>query len=541
MYNFSDLVSKSYDEAKIADLSRSAFDPSFWALKNLDLDLYDNQISVVKEVCDLSSKYLAILAARGSGKSFACALGIVKLCLDYPGLKVGIFGPKSDQASRLIKEEITRNLIRPGTPVYSFVDWSNTSSAHVHFNNGSDIIALSASEYANIEGHHFGVILIDECHQVSDLSVSQRISPMMGSHTIAKLIKIGIASGRNNFWQSCASPNTAFKLISHDWTQCPILLIQGSIIYNGMELPKHVVDVMPITLKRKYFPDRLDLHYDSVIGLTEVDFNSQYAMIWENDANLVLSEEHQRRLVSGDFDILEKAQKEKMDKYFFGLDTATGSILLGKKDLDYTALSIWRRTHDNICQKVAAFEWRGVEPIQLMDEIISIIHPQTGVFPCVVGCADFSNVAVTFVDVMNKEKIPVIPISFGAKEETTGKNYKNATFFQFVFELECGRVQFPSLEKIEKDPVFYKSFQEWCLIEKHQKQGINFQISAPPDMHDDSCSADVLSVWAATRAESYKGAFISKPMVMPLAGPDSVASRGIPNPTGDQNKSRFLQ
>ena len=48
---------------------------------------------------------------------------------------------------------------------------------------------------------------------------------------------------------------------------------------------------MPITLKRQYFPDRPDLHYDSVVGMTELDFNSHYAMIWENDANLVLSED----------------------------------------------------------------------------------------------------------------------------------------------------------------------------------------------------------------------------------------------------------
>jgi hypothetical protein len=542
MYDFATLVSSSYDEAKISNLSKAAYDPSFWALQNLGVDLYDNQVDIIEASCDIGIKYLAILCARGTGKSHAVAVAIVKMCLDYPGLSVGIFAPKEEQANRIIKEELIGHLLLPSSPCYNFIDWSNTSHSHVRFKNGSDVLALSASEQSQQEGYHFSVVIVDEAHAVSDASIATRISGMLGSFKISKLIKLGVAVGRNHFWKSCAAPNTAFKVIVKDWTQCPILLNQGSVNYQGMELPKEVIDKMPITLKRFYFPDKPEWHYDSVVGMTELDFNSHYAMIWENDANLVLSEENQIRLVSGDFDPLEKAQKQWMEKYFFGLDTAAGSILPGKKDLDYTALSIFRKTHDNICQKIAAFEWRGTAPLDLIDDIKGIIHPETGLFPCVTGCVDYSNIAPAIDDIFRREKIPLIPITYSMKEEITGKNYKNAIFNQFVFELECGRVQYPKLEKFQQDKVFNKAYQEWCFIERHQRQGINDTIEAPSsDFHDDHPNADCLAVWAASRSDSLVGQFSTKPMIMPQAGPSSVASRGIPAGNDPNLKSRFLK
>jgi hypothetical protein len=542
MYNFAELVQSNYNPTKITNLSKAAYDTSFWALQNLNVDLYDNQIEIVEAVTDLSNKYLAILCARGSGKSYAVAVVLAKLCLDYPGLSVGIFAPKEEQANRIIKEELIGHLLVPSSPCYQFIDWSNTSGSHIRFKNGSDILSLSASEQTQQEGYHFAVVVIDEAHSVSDASIATRIAGMLGTKKISKLIKLGVAVGRNHFWKSCAAPNTAFKVIVKDWTQCPILLNQGSITYQGMELPKEVIDKMPITLKRQYFPDRPDLHYDSVLGMTELDFNSHYAMIWENDANLVLNEENQIRLTSGDFEVLERAQKEKMERYFFGLDTASGSILPGKKDLDFNALSIWRKTHDNICQKVASFEWQGIAPLQLIDEIEHIVHPETGLFPCVAGCVDYSNIAITLDDIFKRDKIPVVPITYSMKEEITGKNYKNAMFNQFVFELECGRVQYPKLEKFQQNKAFNKSYQEWCLIERHQRQGINDTIEAPSmDFHDDHPNADVLAVWAATRAETYRGAFVTKPITTPIGGPASVASRGIPNPNDPNLRSRYLQ
>jgi hypothetical protein len=276
--------------------------------------------------------------------------------------------------------------------------------------------------------------------------------------------------------------------------------------------------------------------------MTELDFNSHYAMIWENDANLVLNEAHQIQLASGDFEVLERAQKEKTEKYFFGLDTAPGSILPGKKDLDFNVLSIWRKTHDNICQKVAAFEWQGVAPLDFIEDLENILHPVTGLFPCVVGCVDNSNIAPAIDDIFKRDKIPIIPITYSLKEEITGKNYKNAMFNQYVFELECGRVQYPKTEKFQQNKVFNKAYEEWCLIERHQRQGINDTIEAPSaEFHDDHPNADVLAVWAATRAESLVGQFATKPIVMPQAGPNSVASRGFINPADPNLKSRFLK
>jgi hypothetical protein len=47
---------------------------------------------------------------------------------------------------------------------------------------------------------------------------------------------------------------------------------------------------------------------------------------------------------------------------------------------------------------------------------------------------------------------------------------------QFVFELDSGRVQYPSLEKIKKDKCFKEGFEQWGLLERHRKLGINDKI-----------------------------------------------------------------
>ena len=234
MYNFADLVTTSYDEAKISNLSKAAYDTSFWALQNLQVDLYDNQIDIVDSVTDIGIKYLAILCARGTGKTHGVAVALIKLCLDYPGLAVGIFGPKEDQANRIIKEELLGHLLLPSSPCYNFIEWSRTSGSYVRFKNGSYIESHSASEQSQQEGYHYSIVVVDEAHAVSDASIATRISGMLGSFKISKLIKIGVAVGRNHFWKSCAAPNTAFKVIVKDWTQCAILLNQGSITYEGL-------------------------------------------------------------------------------------------------------------------------------------------------------------------------------------------------------------------------------------------------------------------------------------------------------------------
>jgi hypothetical protein len=499
----SDLLQIAMQRAStIANLCHTVDNPTFWVHENLNIDLHDNQIEILDEVCDLNIKDIVIAQARGAGKTFAVAIGLIKLCLDYPGLKIGIFGPKADQSIRILSL-IQEELLRPTMPIYNRIVWKDSIKSKLLFDNGSSMIALSADMSAMNEGHHFHIVVIDEAHQVEDIAVHQRIGPMLGSLPIGKMIKIGITMFQNHFWKSCTNPN--YKVLIKGWMDCHILLQLGRIWYKGKEYPKRIVNLMPLKVKEELFPDRPDLHFEGEIS--DIDYKTQYAMEWVTDVNLELSGADQEQLVSGTHEILSGALPGQQEHYYFGLDTAPGSLMPGKKDLDSTVLSIWRK-RGVIKEKVKCYEWKG-DVLTQLDEIRQIIHPVTGKFPCKFGLVDFSNIATTAIFVWQKERIPVDGIAFGSHEPITGKNYKNAMFDQFRYELQNKRVFFSSLDKINTDVVMKKSFNEWCHIERHLKQnGINHHIGAPAEGHDDHCSADVLAVWAMDHTDQFSNAVV---------------------------------
>ena len=78
--------------------------PSLWVHNKLGIDLFDNQIEIVESVVDLTVNKLAVLQARGAGKTFAVGIGLTKMCLSHRKLRVGVFAPRADQATRIIDE-----------------------------------------------------------------------------------------------------------------------------------------------------------------------------------------------------------------------------------------------------------------------------------------------------------------------------------------------------------------------------------------------------------------------------------------------------
>lgn len=535
----------------IDNIGQLAMNPSYWALSNLGIDLYDNQVEILDTVCDLSIPYVGVLASRGSGKTYAVAIAIVKLCLDNPGFRIGIFGPKADTSKRLVKEDIIGRILQPTSKVYDQIDWTKTSNSFIQFKNGSNVKALSASPTATQESEHFHVLVLDEAHRTSDFVVKEKLVPMLGSFTVAKTIKIGISLYKNNFWHSCNDSGTRYRVLRKDWSQCNIYGLQGYIVYQGKEYPKRIVDLMPKVVKEKLFPlqydDKgMDLWYDSVEGYSEIEWNTQYEMIWMEDINLVLSGDQQKKLASGLFEILKKGRPERSEKYYFGLDTASGTLMPGQKDLDWTVLTIIRKNGDNTKDIVAKYRWQG-DTVEQMQEIRDLIHPIDGVFRCVMGLADFSNFAIGLIDIFKKEGIPIAGISFGAKEPVTNKNYKNAMIDQFVFELDSGRVQYPGLDKIKKSKIFKEGYEQWGLLERHRsKAGINDKIFVDPSAgHDDHVSADVLALWCADQEKSFAGK-VPRPMgniPLPISGPANLSGLGTPMPgqPGDPNQGKYLK
>ena len=388
-------------------------------------------------------------------------------------------------------------------------------------------------------------ILVHNCHRTSDFVIKEKIVPMLGSFSIAKTIKIGISLYKNNFWHSCNDNGTKYYVIRKPWNECDIYWLQGSIEYEGRSYPKRIVDLMPKTVKERLFPHDLSLQYDSVEGYSEIEWNTQYEMIWMEDINLVLSGEQHKKLASGLFDILPKGRPEMTEKYYFGLDTASGTLMPGQKDLDWTVLTILRKNGDNTKDIVAKYQWQG-DVVEQMQEIKDIVHPVNGIFQCVMGLADYSNIAIGIVEMFKREGIPIAGVTFGASEPITKKNYKNAMFDQFVFELDSGRVQYPSLEKIKKNKAFKDGYEQWGMVERHRKLGINDKIFVDPSAgHDDHTSADVLAIWCADQEKSYAGKVVRtmKGIPAPIAGPSNLSGLGSPMPgqPGDPNQGRFLK
>jgi hypothetical protein len=529
----------------LENIVQLAMNPSYWSLANLGIDLYDNQVEIVETVCDLSIPYVGILASRGSGKTYSVAIALVKLCLDNPGFRVGVFGPKADTSKRLVKEDIIGRILSPTSKVYDQIDWHKTTSSYIQFKNGSTIKALSASPTATQESEHFHVLVLDEAHRTSDFVVKEKLVPMLGSFTVAKTIKIGISLYKNNFWHSCNDNGTRYKVLRKPWSECNIYGLQGYIVYEGKEYPKRIVDLMPKVVKERLFPNDINLHYDSVEGYSEIEWNTQYEMIWMEDINLVLSGDQQKKLASGLFHILKAGRPELTEKYYFGLDTASGTLMLGQKDLDWTVLTILRKNGDNTKDIVAKYMWQG-DVVSQMQEIRDIVHPIDGIFKCEMGLADYSNIAIGIVEMFKKEGIPVAGVTFGASEPITKKNYKNAMVDQFVFELDSGRVQYPSLEEIKKNKVFKDGYEQWGLLERHRKLGINDKIFVDASAgHDDHVSADILAVWCADQEKAYAGKVIRtmKGIPAPIAGPSNLSGMGTPMPgqPGDPNQGRFLK
>jgi hypothetical protein len=203
---------------RLAGVEQRSVNPSYWSLTNLGIDLYDNQVEILDGVLDLSLPYIAILASRGSGKTYSVAIALVKLCLDNPGFRIGVFGPKAETSKRLVKEDIIGRILTPTSKVYSQIDWNHTSNTFIQFKNGSTVKALSASPTATQESEHFHCVLGStkvktrlRTKQISDILIGEEVlSFNLDSHqlefkpvvaisknpTVKKIYKITTENGK---------------------------------------------------------------------------------------------------------------------------------------------------------------------------------------------------------------------------------------------------------------------------------------------------------------------------------------------------------
>ena len=133
------------------DIIDQAFDSSYRILQRLNVTLYDNQIYLIEAISDPKKEFIITAQARGAGKTYGVACGLINLCEDLPGYKILIFAPKSDQATRVVNEMydvINKSNMRDQ------VDFKKSNKSTLRFKNGSNVIAQSASEQTEGEGYH---------------------------------------------------------------------------------------------------------------------------------------------------------------------------------------------------------------------------------------------------------------------------------------------------------------------------------------------------------------------------------------------------
>lgn len=483
---------------RLKELVRSTFIAENW-LESHGLDLDEIQTEIFNAVCDQNITSLLVVGARGLGKTYSCSAAFVKFCEAIPNFVVIIAGPKEDQAKRVVAE--AKKICKGSPSLRPKVNWRGCSQTKFEFLNGSLIYGLSASEQAQQEGPHCHILAVDECHRVSSMAMRQRLQPMLSGMENPKVIKIGITIGKGQFRDSFRSANYS-KLI-YPWHKCPRLLLSGYIEVEGMKVSKLLLQYMPLSYKKKYFPNSPELHYPG--DFDEVDFDTQYEMNWREDVDKLITEEEQALLV-GEHSLLTSGVDG--EEYYFGLDFAGGSEIPEGPKHDFTSLTVGRKVA-NRKEVVARYKWQGDVTIQL-EEIVQLIHPQTGKFKTKFGIGDYTGCGIGPVDMLKSRGIPIKGIMYQKNDPLVGKNYKNSMTDETVYELKWNRFKLPKKETLESDSLHKEGYNQWGDVERKKKSGINDEIKSPPSTpgsvyHDDMFCSDIMFCYATDKYESFKG------------------------------------
>jgi hypothetical protein len=512
--------------AKLAPKKRESlktFTPVKYIEANFGVRLYSNQIKDVRSLFNPEHVDFATIAARGVGKTMGVSLGLLTYGMIYPGLIVIMAGPISNQAGRLLREMYIY-LNDPKCKIGDSVDWTRSNKTNLYFNTGSRFVAFSGQVEANIEGEHGHILVVDEAHKVPSYTITNKLMPMVKSKEFSLTVMIGLASHNNFFRKFCQTPGSKVNKCSWDKSE---LFIDNkpTFLYRGRHWSKELLKMMPLPYKQRWFPDRPDLWKITASEVPTDDWETQYELIWSDHIANFLGEEDLNLLGGGKHPILTQAIKG--ESYYGGLDTAQGSIT-GNKDTDRIVLAIWRayRTKAGLVkERVASYVWQHVGVIELQSEILGIIHPTKGIFPCRYTIVDYSNIGIDLVQRFQDIGVPIIGKHFGSSEKRAPKkNFKNAAFYHFLVELQSGLVKYPDIDgmrasaAVEKNPEIkiqienmLEGFFEWEILERIKGRGNNDTIQAPTEKvdgpngktseqvtgHDDSVSADILAIWAA--------------------------------------------
>jgi hypothetical protein len=191
-----------------------------------DLHPYQKPLArrVIESVIINDGEEITALASRQSGKTetvsdvLATLMVILPLLAKlYPdllgkfkdGLWVGMFAPTESQAETLFGRTVTRLTSERALEVLGDpeIDDSTKRVGGVTrqiklIRSGSTITMMTANPRAKIESKSFHVIVIDECQEADDFTVSKSISPMLAYYA-GTMIKTGTpTTSKNNFYRA---------------------------------------------------------------------------------------------------------------------------------------------------------------------------------------------------------------------------------------------------------------------------------------------------------------------------------------------------
>jgi hypothetical protein len=191
-----------------------------------DLHPYQKPLArrVIESVVINDGEEITALASRQSGKTETVSDVLATLMVILPllskiypdllgkfknGLWVGMFAPTESQAETLFGRTVTRLTSERALEVLGDpeIDDSTKRVGGVTrqiklTNSGSTLTMMTANPRAKIESKSFHVIVIDECQEADDFTVSKSISPMLAYYA-GTMIKTGTpTTSKNNFYRS---------------------------------------------------------------------------------------------------------------------------------------------------------------------------------------------------------------------------------------------------------------------------------------------------------------------------------------------------
>jgi hypothetical protein len=191
-----------------------------------DLHPYQKPLArrVIESVIINDGEEITALASRQSGKTetvsdvLATLMVILPLLAKlYPdllgkfkeGLWVGMFAPTESQAETLFGRTVTRLTSERALEVLGDPEIDDTTkrvggvTRQIKLmRSGSTITMMTANPRAKIESKSFHVIVIDECQEADDFTVSKSISPMLAYYA-GTMIKTGTpTTSKNNFYRA---------------------------------------------------------------------------------------------------------------------------------------------------------------------------------------------------------------------------------------------------------------------------------------------------------------------------------------------------